>query len=124
MASAAPSSAVSPFDSLPDELLLKIMQLAATPPKDNGNPFCHLAPLQNRGRWMAEHGEKYDHNFLANRLRKVSLRFEKISSDESLWKGVVWIGPPSQLGTMEWVIRERLNGGTTIFHMPGNLLGC
>ena len=73
---------------------------------------------------MAKHGEKYDHDFLANRLRKVSPRFEKISSDESLWKGVVWIGPRSQLGTIEWVIRECLNGGTTVFHMPGNLLGC
>ena len=67
--------------------------------------------------------EKYDHDFLANGLRKVSLRFEKISSDESLWKGVVWIGPGSQLGTIEWVIRECLNGGTTVFHMPGTLTG-
>merc|ERR1712117_782056 len=104
--------------SLPDELLLKIMKLAAAPPKDNGNPLS-----QNRDRWMAEHGEKYDHDFLANGLRKVSLRFEKISSDESLWKGVVWIGPRSKLGTIEWVIRECLNGGTTVFNMPGNLTG-
>merc|ERR1712154_153026 len=35
--------------------------------------------------------------------------------------GVVWIGQGSQLGTIEWVIRECLNGGTTIFHMPRNL---
>ena len=118
MTSAAPSSsAVSPFDSLPDELLLKIVKFAAAPPW----PF-HFEWI--RERWMAEHGEKYDHDFLANGLCKVSLRFEKISSDESLWKGVVWIGPRSKLGTIEWVIRECLNGGTTVFNMPGNLTGC
>ena len=112
---------MSPFDSLPDEVVLKIVTFAAAPPKDNG---FRADSGMNRGRWMAENGERYDHDFLANRLSKVSARFERIASDESLWKGVVWIGPRSGLSTIEWVARECLNGGTTSFNMPGQLTGC
>ena len=114
--SSSTSTMTSPFDSLPDELLLKIMKFAAEPPKDNG-----MALEFNNGRRMAETGEKYDHDFLANRISKVSTRFRRVVADESLWKGVVWIGPRSNLETIEFVCRECLNGGTTSFWMPGNL---
>ena len=114
--SSSTSTMTSPFDSLPDELLLKIMKFAAEPPKDNGRPR-----ERNKGRTMAEMGEKYNHEFLANRISKVSTRFRRVVADESLWKGAVWIGPRSNLVTIEFVCRECLNGGTTAFHMPGNL---
>ena len=116
--SSSTSTMTSPFDSLPDELLLKIMKFAAEPPKDNGMGWNWEV---NKGRTMAEMGEKYDHDFLANRISKVSTRFRRVVADESLWKGVVWIGPRSNLETIEFVCRECLNGGTTAFHMPGNL---
>ena len=115
--SSSTSTMTSPFDSLPDELLLKIMKFAAEPPKDNGMGW----EWNERERTMAELGEKYDHDFLANRISKVSTRFRRVVADESLWKGAVWIGPFSNLETIEFVCRECLNGGTTAFQMPGNL---
>ena len=91
------------FDALPDELLLKIVKYACVP--------AGFKP-----------GEKYNHDFLAKVLSQVSVRFKKIASDDSLWKGVVWIGPLTKPKTVEWVIGECLNGKTTFFHMPGDVV--
>ena len=105
------------FDALPDELLLKIIKFACVP--------AGFKP-----------GEKYNHDFLANVLGQVSVRFKKIASDDSLWKGVVWIGrhqgnqirhgdlsgPRTKPETIEWIIGECLNAKTTLFHMPGNVV--
>ena len=105
------------FDALPDELLLKIIKFACVP--------AGFKP-----------GEKYNHDFLANVLSQVSVRFKKIASDHSLWKGVVWIGrhqgnqmvdnqmvgPLTKPETIEWVIGECLNSKTTLFHLPDNVV--
>ena len=104
--SSSTSTMTSPFDSLPNELLLKIMKFAAD-----------RHSIDRRSELV----EKYDHDFLVNRISKVSTRFRRVVADESLWKGVVWIGPRSNLETIEFVCRECLNGGTTSFQMPGNL---
>ena len=60
------------FDSLPDEVALKIVELAAV----RNDPF--MRP-------------KYNHDFLVDVLCRVSLRFKKLATDSSLWKGRVWI---------------------------------
>ena len=107
--SAAPASAtVSPFDCLPDELVLKIIKLAAGMPSPK---------LEFADHWLTE---KYDHDLLANCLSQVSMRFKRISADVSLWKGDVWIGRRTKIETIEWVIRDCLNGGTTSLSMPEN----
>ena len=107
--SAAPASAtVSPFDCLPDELVLKIIKLAAGMPSPK---------LEFADHWLTE---KYDHDLLANCLSQVSRRFKRISTDVSLWKGDVWIGRFTKIETIEWVIRNCLNGGTTSLSMPEN----
>ena len=107
--SAAPASAtVSPFDCLPDELVLKIIKLAAGMPSPK---------LEFADHWLTE---KYDHDLLANCLSQVSMRFKRISADVSLWKGDVWIGRFTKIETIEWVIRNCLNGGTTSLSMPEN----
>ena len=60
------------INSLPDELVLKIVMLSAAPEdKDKG--------------------AIYDHNFILNIISKISLRFRRISADSSLWKGNVAI---------------------------------
>ena len=64
--------AMASFDSLPDEVALEIVKLSAV----RNDPFRR---------------PKYDHDFLVDVLCRVSLRFKKLATDSSLWKGRVWI---------------------------------
>ena len=105
---ATSSATVSLFASLPDELVLKIIKFAAGTPSPK---------LEYANHWLTE---KYDHDLLANCLSQVSMRFKRISADVSLWKGDVWIGRFTKIETIEWVIRNCLNGGTTSLSMPEN----
>ena len=66
--------AMASLDSLPDELILKIVKMAAD-----------LAPYFDCGR-------KYDQDFLVDVLCKVSAQFKRVATDSSLWKGCVNTG--------------------------------
>ena len=88
----------SAFDSLPDELVLKIFQFV-------------IADVEEARRSDFIENVETPHNFLSNTISKVSTRFGKISKDKSLWKGRVIISG-------DWlhvnrVVRNYLNDGTT-----------
>ena len=65
-----PNSEVKTIDSLPDELILKVIGLASSGER---------------------HGEGINHNFILNVMAKISKRFQRISTDSSLWRGNVHI---------------------------------
>ena len=85
----AADAAMTPFDSLSDEIVLKIFKMTA----------------------LKDHGEgEYDHDFLADVLCKVSVRFRRIASDSSLWKepaGITIKG--NDFSKLEFMIGECLN---------------
>ena len=85
--------------SLPDEVALKIVKLAAL--TDDGD---------------------IDHDFLADVLCKVSVRFRKLATDYSLWKGYVMIGADKNPRKAEFVVQECLNSGTRDFLICGDLI--
>ena len=91
------------INSLPDEVILSIMKMAA----------------QKRGIWVWPE-EKYDHDFLVV-LCKVSIRFRRLATDNSLWRGCVVIHPLGDLGKTEFVVQKCLNSGTRTFDM---IAGC
>ena len=70
-------AAMSPFDSLPEEVALKIVKMVATKGKKGWG-------------WEVE----YDHDFLVYVLCKVSVRFKELGTDYSIRKGRVWVHPP------------------------------
>ena len=59
------------FDSLPDELLLKIVKMAA----------------QTNLRDFYKH--KYDYKFLLGIIGKISIRFKNIATDKTFWGGYI-----------------------------------
>ena len=63
--------------SLPEEVALKIVKMAATKRKKGWG-------------WDLE----YDHDFLVYVLCKVSVRFKELGTDYSIRKGRVWVHPP------------------------------
>ena len=91
----------SPFDSLPDELVLKILQLAIADPEER----LRSDLIENFENWIPPH------NFLSNIISRVSTRFRKISKDKSLWKGRVIISGDRL--HVNRVVRDYLNDGTT-----------
>ena len=96
MASSSSSSSTavtSPFDALPDELVLKIIKMAAT--------------------WMDGNDQRYDHNWLVDVLRKVSPRFKQLATDRSLWEGYVWISADMNPEKFEFVVQKCLHSKTT-----------
>ena len=70
----------SPFDDLPDELVLKIFHIFI------GN---HRLPANKQTYDVDE--LILPHDILLNTIAKVSNRFKRISSDKSLWSGRVVI---------------------------------
>ena len=89
--------AMASFDSLPDELILKIVKMAAD-----------LAPYFDCGR-------KYDQDFLVDVLCKVSAQFKRVATDSSLWKGCVNIWMSNGMaweGKDRFVVEECVNFGT------------
>merc|ERR1712024_301315 len=55
------------------------------------------------------------HDFLVDVLCKVSVRFRRLATDCSLWKGSVWIHPRGDPGKVEFVVQKCLNSGTREF---------
>ena len=99
MASSSSSSAAvtSPFDSLPDKVVLKIVKMAACLEDDHDK----------------QPGVEYDHDFLVEVLCKVSKRFKRLATDSSLWKGHVEINDSLPCLMTEFVARECLHAGIT-----------
>ena len=80
----------SPFDLLPDELILKILKIAArsTHPISNTSKF-HWSPTPRRydpyvGQWIAT--TTFDHSIIIHQLSVVSVRFNRICRDQCLWE--------------------------------------
>ena len=98
------------FDDLPDEIVVKIFQMAST---------AH--------DWRAV---KYNHGFIVRVLSKVSIRFRQLATNYSLWEGAVVINPcwPTCFNTSEWeyVVQKCLNNGTRRFVVLGSYprFGC
>ena len=94
------SSTMSSFDSLPDEVALMIVKMAAAASDD----YPHRK-------------NKYNHDFLVDVLCKVSRRFQKLATDYSLWKGHVYVSISDKeeydARKDEFVVNLCLNSGTT-----------
>ena len=89
------ASAMTSFDSLSDEIALKIIAMAA--PK----------------KWWYDPELKYNHDFLIDVLCEVSIQFRRLATDSSLWKDSVYIHiPMNDFRKLDFVIRETLNSGT------------
>ena len=121
------------FDTLSDEMALKIIKMAATP-KSQSQTLITMAANKKLGdgemlvkRWedkvlrlleddteeVGSWSLKYDHDFLVDVLSKVSLRFRRVARDSSLWKDYVRIyNPLNDISKLNFVIRECLNYGT------------
>ena len=88
--------AMASFDSLPNELVLKIVKMSTEEPIDL-------------------FGRKYDHDFLVDILCKVSSRFKQMATDSSLWTGSVkiWMDDgEAWVGKARFVVKECVNIGT------------
>ena len=92
---ASSSAVTSPFDALPDELVLKIIKMASW--DEEGEPPC------------------YDHDWLIDILFKVSKRFKRLATDRSLWEGYVWIHADKNPEKLEFVVQNCLNSDTWYF---------
>ena len=133
------AKAVSMFDSLPDEILLDIIKVAAR----------HGADQQGRhstsGQWRGEGGPyppiassrlailgspEYNHDFIVDVIGKISKRFSRLAHDKSLWTGTVVISLDGdmrhELGGWEYgektadkIIFEWLHDGTEHLWMDG-----
>ena len=68
----------SPFDKLPDELVLKIIKLVMESHKRTW-PM-DLAALDSP-HWQSPH------DFLLKTIARISIRFKRIAADKSLWRG-------------------------------------
>ena len=60
----------SPFDSLPDEVVIKVLKMAVAMEME-----CHK-----------KHKKHKKHNFLVDTIARTSSRFERLSQDKSLWR--------------------------------------
>ena len=97
--SAMASSAVTSIDSLPDEIVLKIVKMCA----------------------FIEEGWALDLDFLVDVISKVSVRFRRLATDNSLWKGYVVINADKNPRKAEFVVQECLHSGTRDFLIVGDL---
>ena len=95
----ASSSAVSPasFDSLPDEITLKIMKMIVDAIYDADDEY------------------DFGFDFLVDVISKVSTRFERLATDYSFWQGNVVIFNPTDPRKVEFVVQKCLNPGTRLF---------
>ena len=80
--------------SLPDEILLKIVKMAASKTKDFSCP--KVPGVITQWKWCAAEGSdrwkcthlNYNHIFVIDVINKISERFRKIGADNSLWRVV------------------------------------
>ena len=100
------------FESLPDEIVLKILDMAALSSSTWGPIF----GLILKRDWFYYH-------YLVEVVCEVSLRFKRLATDSSLWKGhvVILAGIASSPGTAEFVVQQCLHSGTHWFEIEGNL---
>ena len=91
------AAAMTSLDSLPDEIVLKIIKMAALMDKFT---FKHT-------------GLRNSHKFIMDVLFKVSVRFRRLATDSSLWKGHVSVSVQPDFRELDFVIRECLNSRTS-----------
>ena len=91
------------FDLLPDELLLKIVKMAATCKASQGS-----VPI------------KFNHNFLAQVLAKLSVRFRNISLDKIFWRNVYLDYHSTQGVVQKEVIKNFLGNFTEVVWISAN----
>ena len=85
-------ASLTDINSLPDELILKIVKLSAA----------------SEGR---DRGAIYEHNLILSVISKISMRFRRISADLSLWKGSIAIRVPQW--DVSFTINQCIHRGTT-----------
>ena len=91
------------FDLLPDELLLKIVKMAAICKGSQGS-----VPI------------KFNHNFLAQVLAKLSVRFKNISMDKIFWRNVYLDYHSTQGVVQKEVIKNFLGNFTEVVWISAN----
>ena len=91
------------FDLLPDELLLKIVKMAAICKGSQGS-----VPI------------KFNHNFLAQVLAKLSVRFKNISLDKIFWRNVYLDYHSTQGVVQKEVIKNFLGNFTEVVWISAN----
>ena len=75
-----------PFTLLPDELLLKIVEMSS---KKEKSGFCESCKMPKNGIFELPNSGRYcefDHGFIVGVISEVSLRFNRIARDEKLWR--------------------------------------
>jgi len=98
------------FDALPDELVLKIVTMAAT------KLYVDFEPTKNE--WGG--GVGVDHDFLLEVLFRVSKRFRRLAKDLSLWKGCVDISQDAaNPGKADFAVRHCFHRGTKKLFLRG-----
>ena len=107
------------FDDLPDEIVVKIFQMASTSHDWRAEIVKIFQMASTKTVWFAE---KYNHGFIVRVLSKVSIRFRQLATNYSLWKGLALVGidpcwPSWYFNTSEWeyVVQKCLNSGTRRF---------
>jgi len=100
MARTATHSDITNINSLPDELMLKVIKFAAS----GGERYD--CPSWLRGSFLG-----YNHNFILSVISKITRKFQRISKDASLWRGNVIINVPRADARL--ALRECINKGTT-----------
>ena len=96
----APAATTS-FDSLPEEIKIKIFKMAAFFPVDD--------------RRYDDHSTHpgYDHHFIQEVLFNVSTRFRRIATDFSPWKGEIRVFTKPDFRELDFAIQRCLNSETT-----------
>ena len=75
----------SPFDLLPDEMVLKIIKMAADGFGNKRQKLCHSRPNFQLDCRHTFHMHQLKYEFLINTVSKVSRRFKRIATDKTLW---------------------------------------
>ena len=113
MAYSDTTSMKNPFDSLADELVLTIIKLSATKAEGWGWGGRYRTTGWVKGI------VKFDHDFLANVISKISVRFENLAKDKTLWSETVMIHPfpytELEMKKAEYVTWKCLHEGTKEF---------
>ena len=120
---ASSSSAVSPasFGSLPDEIALKILKMAAWNArsfwywKDHDAVFYDSDGDDDDDDYGHWYRPRYDFDFLVDVISKVSTRFKELATDHSFWQGTVVIHNPTDPRKVEFIVQKCLNPGTREF---------
>ena len=72
------------FQNLPDELVLKILQIAVS--TENKGEACKGGPRQRKNRLLKAHLRRNNRTYLMDVLGNVSSRFRRITKDRTFWQ--------------------------------------